>query len=252
MDIMAEEVFGSSTERERSDEDCTVELVDFDPDGEEKMIAAMLYPHTSLPERTVLARVRAMTVEQRLSVVRSYCGERRNRRHRPGRALERTYYSFDVLSDYGCFRDLQRHRMLTIDWQPLSTRHGYTMPDEVSESGSARIFEKAMALSAGLHEILLDKLPVYAQYAVALAYRVRYSMQFNAREAMHILELRTGRQGHQAYRRICQKMHRLIADQAGHRIVAEMMTFVDHSDDTVLGRLAAENHNAAERASQCQ
>ena len=76
-----------------------MELVDFDPDGEEKMIAAMLYPHTSLSEHAVLARVQAMTAEQRLGVMRSYCGERRNRRHRPGRALERTYYRFDVLSD---------------------------------------------------------------------------------------------------------------------------------------------------------
>ena len=108
--------------------------------------------------------------------------------------------------------------------------HGYAMPDEITEADTASTFEKAMALSAGLHEVLLDELPVHAQYAVALAYRVRYSMQFNAREAMHMLELRTGRQGHQAYRRICQKMHRLIADQAGHRAVAEMMTFVDHDD----------------------
>ena len=222
---------------------CAVELVDFDPAGEEKMIAAMLYPHTWLPERTVLERVEGMSQDQRLSVARAYCGTRENRRHRPGRALERTSYRFDVLSDYGCFRDLQRHRMLTIEWQPLSTGHGYVMPDEVEAAGASCDFEQAMALSARLHEDLLAEWPNQAQYAVALAYRVRYVMQFNAREAMHMLELRTGRQGHPAYRRVCQEMHRLIAERAGHRTVAEMMTFVDHSADPALGRLEAESRN---------
>ena len=229
-------------------DDDMVELVDFDPDGEVKMVAAMLYPHTSLPESAVQARVRAMSDEERMEVVRAYCGTRLNRRHRPGRALERTSYRFDVLSDYGAFRDLQRHRMLTIEWQPLSPRHGYNRPPEVEAAGAADDFDGAMARSAALYEALAPDLPDQAPYAVALAYRVRYAIQMNAREAMHVLELRTTPQGHPAYRRLCQRMHRLIEEEAGHRAVAEMMRFVDHSPDPGLGRLEAERRTELRRS----
>ena len=78
-----------------------------------------------------------------------------------------------------------------------------------------------------------------AQYAVPMAYRVRFYMHMNAREAMHIIELRSAPQGHPAYRRICQTLHRLIAEQAGHRAIADVMTFVDHSE-VDLERLQAE------------
>ena len=248
MDDIAGRVFGDAVGGCVADD--TVELVDFDPDGETKVVAAMLYPHTSLPERTVEARVRAMSDEERVGVVRAYCGDRRNRRHRPGRALERTVYRFDVLSDYGAFRDLQRHRMLTIDWQPLSTRHGYAQPEAVAAAGAQEQFESVMERSARLYEALAPELPDQAAYAVALAYRVRYSMQMNAREAMHVLELRTTPQGHPAYRRVCQQMHRLIAEKAGHAAVAEMMSFVDHGEYPDLGRIEAERRTARLRSAK--
>jgi thymidylate synthase ThyX len=216
-----------------------VALVDFDPDGEAKMLAAMLYPHVDLPEERILQRVRGMGVDERLALVAAYVGERGNRRHKPGRALERVSYRFDVCADYGAFRDLQRHRMLTIEWQPLRPTNGYTLPEVVVEAGAGERFADAMGRSAALHDALGDSFANQASYAVCLAYRIRFSIQLNAREAMHMLELRTTPQGHPAYRRLCQEMHRLIADQAGHRAVAEMMTFVNH-DDPGLERLEAE------------
>lgn len=246
MDAVADRVFGDTVGGPVDDD--VVELVDFDPDAEVKMVAAMLYPHTSLSERTIEARVRAMSTDDRMAVVRAYCGSRENRRHRPGRALERTAYRFDVLSDYGAFRDLQRHRMLTIDWQTLSPRHGYVRPEAVDAAGATEAFDAAMARSADLHDALSDEFPDQAAYAVALAFRIRYSMQMNAREAMHVIELRTTPQGHPAYRRVCQRMHRLIADVAGHHAVAEMMSFVDHSGEPELGRLDAERRAEQRRA----
>ena len=138
----------------------------------------------------------------------------------PGRAFERIDYRFDVLADYGAFRDLQRHRMLTIEWQPLSTRHGYEVPEAVEEAGLREPFDDAMERSAALYDALLDPFPEQAPYAVSLAYRIRFAMQINAREAMHLLELRTAPAGHPAYRQIGQEMHRLIAEQAGHRAIA--------------------------------
>ena len=147
----------------------------------------------------------------------------RNRRHKPGRAFERTGYRFDVLGDYGAFRDLQRHRMLTIEWQQLSPRHGYDVPEPVVDAGLAARFDDAMERSAALYDVLAERFPEQAAYAVSLAYRMRYVMQMNAREAMHLCELRSSPQGHPSYRRIAQAMHRLIAEQAGHRAIAAAM-----------------------------
>jgi len=208
----------------------------------------MLYPHTSLPETAIARQVEQMNHDERLKVILTYVGHREHRRQRPGRALERTFYRFDVVSDYGAFRDLQRHRMLTIEWQPLSPRHGYVRPQPVDAAGLGDQFDAAMHRSAELHDLLVDDHPNGAQYAVSLAYRVRYSMQFNAREAMHMLELRTSPQGHPAYRRVCQRMHTLIAEQAGHTALAAAMRFVDHDTEPTLGRLDAELRAAAKRA----
>ena len=226
----------------------TVTLTDFDPDAEIKMVAAMLYSHTHLPEAQVEARVRDMSAQDRLDVVNAYVGERSNRRHRPGRALERIDYRFDVLADYGAFRDLQRHRMLTVEWQALSPRHGFVRPEAVDLAGERPAFDEAMERSAALHDLLEPKFPAQAPYAVALAYKVRFVMQMNAREAMHVLELRSGPQGHPSYRVVAQEMHRLVADQAGHHAVAAMMSYVDHSPEPALERLDAERRAEARRS----
>jgi Thymidylate synthase complementing protein len=214
------------------------------------MVAAMLYPYTDRPEAEIESRVRGMTVDERLAVVRAYVGDRTNRRHRPGRAFERPAYRFDVLADYGAFRDLQRHRMLTVEWQALAPRHGYTRPDAVVDAGLGATFDETMERSAALHDALAERFPAQAPYAVALAYRVRFVMQMNAREAMHLVELRSAPQGHPAYRVVAQEMHRLIAEKAGHRAVAEAMRFADHAPEPALERLVAERRAEQRRLSR--
>ena len=226
-----------------------VTLVDFDPEGEDKVLAAIAYPHTSLPEDQVLARVRTLGADERVAILRAYVGERANRRHKPGRAFERTDYRFDVLADYGAFRDLQRHRMLTIEWQQLSPAHGYDVPEPVLEAGEEAAFTKAMDISAALYGAMAFRFPDQASYAVSLAYRLRFAMQMNAREAMHLIELRTTPQGHPAYRVVAQEMHRLIAEHAGHRALAAAMSYADH-EVYELERLASERAAAARRASR--
>ncbi len=224
----------------------TVALTDFDPDAEDKLVAAALYPHTRLPEAQLLDLVRAMTVADKTAVLRAYVGERANRRHKPGRAFERSGYRFDVLADYGAFRDLQRHRLLTVEWQPLTTAHGYVRPGAVDEAGAAPLFDETMERSTGLYQALAGRFPQQAPYAVAMAYRVRFVLQLNAREAMHLIELRSSAQGHPAYRRVALEMHRLIAEQAGHRAIAAAMGFVDHAEPA-LERLEAERRAEARR-----
>jgi thymidylate synthase ThyX len=217
-----------------------VTLTDFDPDGEIKIVAAALYAVSDLSDRQLIDLARGMSGDERARILNAYVGQRGNRRHRPGRAFERTAYRFDVLTDYGAFRDLQRHRLLTLEWQPLSPRHGFVEPEALREAGAHEDWLRVMDASADLYESIADAgLTPVAPYAVAMGYRVRFYVEMNAREAMHMIELRTAPQGHPAYRRVCQRMHRLIAEQAGHRAVAAAMLFADHSE-VELERLNAE------------
>jgi thymidylate synthase ThyX len=241
---LVEELFGGAP----VDPAPEVQLVDFDPDAEDKLVAAICYPHSYLSESDLLERVRKLSIDEKLALVRTYVGDRSNRRHKPGRAFERIDYRFDVLSDYGGFRDLQRHRMLTIEWQRLTPNHGYTRPDLIDEAGVGSLFEETMDRSARLFDDMKSIHPEQASYAVAMAYRLRYVMQFNAREAMHMLELRSAPQGHPSYRRVVLEMHRLIAEQAGHHAVAEAMSHLT-TEAPELERLAAERHAEARRRS---
>jgi thymidylate synthase ThyX len=226
----------------------SVTLLDFDPEGEDKVVAAICAPLTDRPEAEVVRRVALLGAEEKRALLRAYVGDRANRRHRPGRAFERTGYRFDVVTDYGAFRDLQRHRMLTVEWQPLGTTLGYDVPEVVEEAGLTERYVASIERSRLLAEALEPTFPVESVYAVALAYRIRYSMQMNAREAMHLLELRSGPQGHASYRWVAQEMHRLIAGQAGHRLLAEAMSYVDFGAED-LERLESERRAEDKRKS---
>lgn len=225
-----------------------VELTDWDPDGEVKIVAAALYRYGELPDRELLRVARRMSDDERKRVLRSYVGERKNRRHKPGRAFERVSYRFDVVADYGAFRDLQRHRMLTLEWQKLSPALGYVTPPAIEELGLTATWDSAMARAFDLYDAIRNLAGANAaQYAVPFACNVRFTMQLNAREAFHLLELRTAPGGHEAYRRICQKMHNAIRDCAGHHAIANAMNFVNHGAEAT-GRLSAELRTAARNA----
>ncbi len=225
-----------------------VTLTDWAPrdpvDAEVALVTAALYPHVTIPEQQLEAEVRGWSAERRAEVLAAYVGERTNRRHKPGRGFERVWYRFDVLGDYGGFRDLQRHRMLTIEWQDLTTAHGYETPPELAEAGVEDRWHEALERSAALEALLAPDHPAAAQYAGCFAYRVRYVLQLNARAAMQMLELRSIPQGHPQYRRVVQAMHHQIGEVAGHRAGADAMVHVDHGASE-LERLASEQ--AAER-----
>jgi thymidylate synthase ThyX len=222
-----------------------VVLSHFDPDGEGRVVSAALYASSRLPDDQLQKIVLGLSAEERLRVLRAYVGQRANRRHKPGRAFECTSYRFDILGDYGAFRDLQRHRMLTLEWQPLSPHHGYNVAAAVEEAGALDDWKRVMEQAASVYDAIVDAgLPHVAPYAVCMAYRVRFYMEMNAREAMHTIELRSAPQGHPSYRRICQAMHRLIAEQAGHTAIADAMSYTNH-ESVELERLQTEQ--AAER-----
>ncbi|MEA2556503.1 MAG: hypothetical protein QOG88_41 [Actinomycetota bacterium] len=225
-----------------------VTLTDHDPEGEIKLTAAVLYAASHLPDDQILALVRSMTTEERAEILATSVGDRANRRHKPGRAWERTQYRFDVLCDYGAFRDLQRHRPLTLEWQRLTTAHGYDTPTEIGDARLREPWERVLAASASLESRLLAAgLPDVAQYAVSMAYKIRFVMQMTAREAMHLTELRSQPQGHPVYRRVAQSMARQIAGV--HPAVAAAFTYLD-TGEVDLARLEAERRLEAKRSAQ--
>jgi hypothetical protein len=222
-----------------------VTLVDFDPEGERKVIAAVLYAHSRLPDDQLWRIVQGMDPHERAQILAASVGDRANRRHKPGRAWERTQYRFDVLCDFGAFRDLQRHRPLTIEWQRLTPEFGYDVPAEIDEAGLRAEWDRAMDLSRETHdEIAAGGLHDAAQYAVAMAYRIRFVMQMTAREAMHLTELRSSPQGHPVYRRVAQAMHREI--ERVHPAIGAAFTHMSY-EDVDLERLEAERRTAAKR-----
>jgi thymidylate synthase ThyX len=227
-----------------------VTLTDWDPDAELKIVAAALYAVTERPDSELLAIARAMSPERRAEVMAAFVGERSNRRHKPGRPMERTAYRFDVKCDIGAFRDLQRHRMMTLEWQRFSTRLGYDLPAVLEDVGLEPEWVSIMDDAGELYESVRDTLgPDAAQYVVPFAYNVRFVMDMSPRQAFHLIELRSGAAGHPAYRSVAHQMHALIQEVAGHRLIADAMTFVDYSE-VDLERLDAERRAFAKRSAK--
>ncbi|BAZ69735.1 thymidylate synthase ThyX [Fischerella sp. NIES-4106] len=215
----------------------TVQLIDYDPDAEVKIVVAILYPHTDLTFEQVKAYVSALSTQERVEIINTYVGDRSSRFHRPGRAFEETYYTFDVLADLGAYRDLHRHRVLTQERQHYCVRHGYVLPTELEEANLAQTYRKALEYAGETTELISQDLPDAAQYVVPFAYRVRWRIKLNLREVYHLVELRSSRQGHPSYRTVAQEIYRHI--NSVHPALVANMHFVD-LNDYALERLAAE------------
>ena len=207
--------------------------------SEEDLLTALLFESAAVSEEEVRAAVGALPPDERAELIAALCGERENRRHRPGRGFEAVSYRFEVVSDYGAFRDLQRHRMLTVQWQPLSPGLGAEVPEELEAAGVADLFAAGLERSRGEYERLVAAgRPEAAPYALCLAYRIRYVLDLNAREAMHLIELRAGREGHPSYRAVAREMHAQIA--RAHPAVGAAMTHLDPETEPRLERILSE------------
>jgi thymidylate synthase ThyX len=232
--------------REEADPSPSVELLQVEG-SEADLLAASLYEAAAVPAPEIRARIDSLSDDERGALLAAAVGERANRRHRPGRGFEALRYRFEIVSDYGAFRDLQRHRLLTVQWQRLGPDLGAGVPEEVREAGVGGEFERALEISQDEYERLaaagLDEL---APYALSLAFRIRYVLDLNAREAMHLIELRSGREGHPTYRAVAQAMHEQIA--AVHPGVATAMKFVDESTEPRLERMMSEIRTHRKRA----
>jgi len=216
-------------------------------DGEENdLIAALLYEASGVPEERAHTAAAALDGEQRAALLRDLVGARENRRHRPGRGFEALRYRFEIVSDYGAFRDLQRHRMLTVQWQALTPHLGAEVPEEVELAGCGDDYRRALETSRVEYERLAAAgLREAAPYAVCLGYRIRYVLDMNARAAMQLIELRSGREGHPSYRAVAHALHAAIAEV--HPAVGAAMTHVDRETEPRLERILSEMRTQAKQ-----
>ncbi len=212
-------------------------------EGDERRLAtSLLFEAASASEAQTQAAVADLDQTQLTALLADMVGDRENRRHRPGRGYESLRYRFEIVSDYGAFRDLQRHRMLTCQWQTLSPHLGAEIPSELDSAGVGDAIRTALEASRAEYERLWDAgLQAQAPYALSLAYRLRYILDLNAREAMQLIELRSGREGHPSYRAVAHAMWDQI--NAIHPAVAGAMTHVDREMEPRLERLMAEIRN---------
>ena len=207
--------------------------------SEEDLLTALLFESAAASEEEIRGAVGVIPPDERAELIAELCGDRGNRRHRPGRGLEALRYRFEIVSDYGAFRDLQRHRMLTIQWQSLTPDLGAGVPRELEEAGAADDYRVSLARSRTEYERLASiGRPEAAPYALCLGYRIRYVLDMNAREAMHLIELRSGREGHPSYRAVAHELHAQIAGV--HPTVAAAISHVDRDTEPRLERILSE------------
>ncbi len=217
-----------------------VRLLDFWPRDEMDLIPEMLFEYGNLSMNDIKKEVSAWTEGKKLEVLRTYIGERLNRRHRPGRALEKAHFEFEIDGrDYGTFRDLQRHRIVDAwEWQELTPTYGYDVPELVIEAGFKEQFDECFRLSFKIYSILLNGSDGEYQYGTLLGHEMRYRFIMNLRQLFHFFELRTGPSGHPGYRRICNEAFNLLKQVYPN--FSSAMKFVNEGEDPELGRLAAE------------
>ena len=184
-----------------------VALVRYPADAEDQLVAAILYGYAALPLPQVEQRVRGLSAEAKARILDEYLA-RRGPHDAPLRALEHLTYSFDILVDFGAFRDIQRHRMVTQTPQESTAIHGYSTPPEIAAYGLGETYRECMDRAAAAHAAIARDFPHEAQYVLPLAFKKRVLFTWNLREIHHFVELRSGRQGHASYRAIAQQVYR--------------------------------------------
>jgi thymidylate synthase ThyX len=219
----------------------TVRLLDAEPRNDDELIPWMLYELSGASFAECEHWSIGLTEAERIAVFHAYVGERENRRHKPSRAWEMSSYTFEIETDYGSYRDLARHRLLTLLEQDPVALSGYQVDPQLAEEGLLEsidpVFDAAFRFAHDLHS---EVSAPTARMVLPLATRVRFVVRLNARELLHLVELRSQPQGHPVYRYIAQEMYRLL-ERVGHRRVAQAMRFVDLGTYS-LGRTSEEEH----------
>lgn len=205
-----------------------VRLVSYDQqqDALDAVVAGLLYEnsgHTFEDVRRIVSG--RMSDQQKRDIVRTFAGLRKSRRQRPPRAFELVSYVFDMVNNFGMFRDIHRHRVLTMQRQLLGTKHGFDVSPELEEAGCSREFSECMKRSGDAYEQMAKTDTTKAQYVVNFAYRYQYMMRVNLRELCHLVELRTLPQGHHDYRDAAHRIYEQV--RKVHPDLSQILRFVD-------------------------
>ncbi|NDE82169.1 MAG: hypothetical protein EB051_00935, partial [Chlamydiia bacterium] len=186
-------------------------LLSFDYEGPSKVAAALLFPHSQASLLDLQEYCRGLSADEIGKIFDSICNNRENRRHKGPRALEHTMFTFEILADFGIYRDLQRHRMLTQDRQMLTCDFGYYVPSEIKDTEIERPYIQALEEAKKAYGTLALELAEEAQYIVPMAYNIHWYFHVSLRELIWLCELRSSPAGHPAYRYIAQEMAKQVS-----------------------------------------
>lgn len=194
-----------------------------------EFLAAMVYGFARASFVAIRDRIRSLPYAAREEIRDAYYGRRKARRDRPERGIEQGYpYTFDLITEWAVYKDLMRHRMATIQIQPMHPDLGFEMPWEIEAAGLGEMGHQTVALAEDLYRHLETEHPPSREYAMMQGHKVRWMIGLNERALMHMLELRTAPQGHPNYRHTCQLMHREAEKVYPDR--AKKLAFVNHEE----------------------
>lgn len=207
---------------------------------ENQLLAALLYEESSETFSDLLRFVESMEENGKRKLLVELGQLRKNRRHKSPRALEHVDFTFEITADFGCYRDLHRHRILTQERQKLTCELGYTLPQEIEGTEMEAIYKSALLKAKNFHDELVKILPVEAQYSVPMAYNIRWYVKINLRALQWMAELRSTPQGHPEYRKVAQQMALRVIE--AHPLFEPLLGFMDYSEHAI-GRLAQEERS---------
>jgi thymidylate synthase ThyX len=221
-----------------------VKLIGYDPDSPYRVAAALLFPHTDIGLGELQDYCRKLSDEALDQILEAGSRFRENRRHKSPRALEHATFTFEILADFGIYRDLQRHRMLTQDRQPLTCNFDYYIPDDIIGTPMEEEYVTAMEMAKEAYDTISKELPEEAQYIVPMAYNIHWYFHVNLRSLQWLCELRSSPAGHPGYRYIAQELAKQVST-----VLPQFEKFFKHVDydGYDLGRLGQEIKNDQKR-----
>ncbi len=231
------EKYTAETEPDFIDDE-RVTLVEHDKRAIRKIVSTLLFSESHLSLTQAKNMAKKLKNSDRTKLLDAYFSHRENRFHKPGRALENTFYTFDIVGDYAAFYDLHRHRSLTQQRQLMTPYYGLTVPDEIIEAGFADRYRQAIQQAVEAYTLFEEDFPLQAQYLIPQGHRIRWYFTMNFRELVHICELRTSPQGHPNYRRIVQKMYKEV--EKVHPELTKYIRYINLEESIGLERRDAE------------
>ncbi len=202
-----------------------VELCEWDDDAENRIVASLLYKYAKGSYQGIKDQVSRLSASQKLLIIKKAVENRQVRQHRLVRAFENTYYKFDIVANFGAYRDLHRHRMLTQERQRFTTELGFDVPPDLAAAKLEKPYIDAAEKVNRFYKKIFKKFPNQAQYVVMMGNKIRWYQWENLRELAWEAELRTGPQGHPDYRRI--EHLKVEAVKNVHPSLVAVLKFVD-------------------------